>query len=71
MTKIACGGLHTLVLLTNGEVYSFGCPDNDTLGRAAGVGVDDNRCTTPGRVELNVPIDLISAGDLHSLAANS
>jgi regulator of chromosome condensation len=29
---VACGGLHTLVLTDNGEVYSFGCNDEGALG---------------------------------------
>ena len=31
--KIACGGLHTIILTTGGDVYTFGCNDEGALGR--------------------------------------
>jgi regulator of chromosome condensation len=31
--KIACGGLHSIVLTTDGLVYTFGCNDEGALGR--------------------------------------
>ena len=31
--KIACGGMHTLILTTKGFIYSFGTNDESTLGR--------------------------------------
>lgn len=62
--SVVCGGLHTLILLTNGEVYSLGNNDDGALGRAG----EEN---TPAKVDLPVPIDMISAGDSHSIACNS
>ena len=62
--SIACGALHTLVLTTNGRMFSFGCNDDGALGRQG-----DEK--TPLPVELNHPIDMISAGDSHSIACNS
>ena len=62
--SVVCGALHTLILLTNGEVYSLGCNDDGALGRSG----EDNR---PEKVDLPVPVDMISAGDSHSIACNS
>ncbi len=62
--SVTCGGLHSLILLTNGDVYSVGCNDDGALGRAG----DENR---PLKVDLPVPVDMISAGDSHSVACNS
>jgi hypothetical protein len=31
--KIACGGLHSVVLTTDGKAYTFGCNDEGALGR--------------------------------------
>lgn len=62
--SVVCGGLHTLILLTNGEVYTLGCNDDGALGRTG----EEN---APGKVDLPVPIDMISAGDSHSIACNS
>jgi regulator of chromosome condensation len=61
---IACGGLHTLLLLTSGEVYTLGCNDDGALGRPG-------NSTIPAKVELSILIDIISAGDSHSIACNS
>ncbi len=35
--KIACGSLHTLVLTTMGQIYSWGCNDDSALGRITSV----------------------------------
>lgn len=46
-------------------VYSWGCNDDRVLGR-------DGCETQPGLIDLEgIPFDLISAGDTHSMAANS
>lgn len=62
--SVACGALHTLLLTTNGRVFSFGCNDDGALGRSG-----DEK--TPLPVELSHPVDMISAGDSHSIACNS
>ena len=31
--KIACGALHTIVVSTEGRVFTFGCNDEGALGR--------------------------------------
>ena len=62
--SIVCGNLHTVVLTTNGEVYTFGNNEDGALGRSGDA-------KTPGKVELDQPIDMISAGESHTIACNS
>jgi len=47
-----------------GKVYSWGCNDDGALGRP---GVENK----PMLVDLPCPVDMISAGDSHSLFCNS
>ena len=61
--KICCGGMHTLLLTSQGNIYSWGCSDGGTLGRE---GTDN----IPSKINLNIPIEDISAGDCHSIAYN-
>jgi len=66
--KVACGSLHTILLLTNGEVYSFGCNDDMALGRdTKQEGFYEN---VPGLVKLPERMDMIAAGDCHSITCN-
>jgi regulator of chromosome condensation len=63
--KIACGGMHTLVLTTMGTVYSWGCNDDSALGREGTDGL-------PALVEgITMPVNHIVAGDSHSVAYNT
>lgn len=50
---IACGGLHNAVFTEQGQVYTWGCADDGSLGR----GGDEN---LPALVEVRKPI--VSAG---------
>ena len=60
--QIVCGGMHTLILTTLGKVFSFGCSDDGSLGRQGPEKV-------PALVEeINIPINCIAAGDVHSIA---
>ena len=61
--KISCGGMHTLLLTSQGNIYSWGCSDGGTLGR-------DGTDNIPTKVNINIPIEGISAGDCHSIAYN-
>ena len=61
--KISCGGMHTLLLTSQGNIYSWGCGDGGTLGR-------DGTDNIPTKVNINIPIEGISAGDCHSIAYN-
>lgn len=56
--------MHNLILTNVGEVYSWGNNDSLQLGR-----VDDPK--RPNLVNLKTTVDLISAGEVHSFAANS
>lgn len=62
--EVACGGQHTLILTTSGRVFSMGSGDEGQLGR-------EGPASVPGPVALAHPVDMISAGEAHSCAANS
>lgn len=62
--KVVSRGIHTVALSSTGVVYSWGCNDEGALGRA---GAEN----TPLRVDLNIPVTDISAGDSHSIAINT
>lgn len=64
ISKIACGALHTVVSTVEGQVFTFGCNDEGALGREGPEKV-------PIEVKLGHIIDLISAGDNHSIFASS
>ena len=62
--KIACGGMHTLVLTTMGTIYSWGCNDDGALGREGSENI-------PVLVDsITMPMNNIAAGDSHSVAYN-
>ena len=56
--------MHNLILTSQGEVYSWGNNDSLQLGRT-----EDPK--HPKLVDLKTPVDLISAGEVHSFAGNS
>jgi len=64
VSKVSCGSIHSIVLLTDGRVFTFGCNDEGALGR---IGIE----CLPTQVQLEDPVDLIAAGDNHSIFANS
>lgn len=68
VSKITCGSQHTLVLNSSGQVYSWGNSDDGVLGRTITGETSD---TVPALVELDSQVDMISAGDSHSVFANS
>lgn len=49
-------------MTSNGLLYSWGCNDDGVLGR---IGTDNE----PGLVEFPIPVDSISTGDSHAVAA--
>lgn len=59
--KIESGGLHTVALANNGQVFSWGCNDDGVLGRTG------TECI-PMRVTLPEPVTDISVGDNHTIA---
>lgn len=64
ISTIAVGGFHSLFLTTNGEVFSFGSNEDAALGRTGNT-------QKLARVEFDHPIDMISAGESHSVACHS
>jgi len=62
---IAAGGMHTVVLNSDGEVYTFGCNDEGSLGRQV---EEEEECFEPGKVEIDGRVVMISAGDSHTAA---
>lgn len=70
ISQIACGGMQTLLLSTTGEVFSFGGNDAGELGRLPKDGASDPD-TRPAKVEFNIPITNVEAGDSHSVAYNT
>lgn len=61
--QIAAGGYHALVLLDNGDVYSWGLNDNGQLGLG-----DSLSRTAPTKVTLPRPALAVAAGRAFSLA---
>ena len=59
---IKCGQMFTMVLSTEGNVYTFGCADN------GGIGHEDS--IPAKRVNINFKAKGISGGDCHGLAYN-
>ena len=57
--------MHNLLISNYGKVYSWGCNDDGALGRSGGIE------KIPGLVDLPCPIDMIAAGDSHSIFGNS
>ena len=45
--EIVAGGMHTIVLDKKGEVWTFGCNDEGSLGRVVG---EEEECFIPGKV---------------------
>lgn len=65
--QIVCGGLHTAALGLDGRLFTWGCNDDEVLGR----GGDES---SPGVVEgglLGKRVVLVTAGDSHMAALTS
>lgn len=63
---VAAGHSHSLVLLENGDVYSFGRADYGQLG--IGKLPKELKVTTPTHIDSLVSCEWIAAGDYHSMA---
>ena len=59
------GGMHTVVLDKDGEVWTFGCNDDGSLGRVV---EEEEECFLPGKVPLPEKMVMLSAGDSHTAA---
>ncbi len=60
------GNNFSVALKSNGEVWSFGCNDQDQLGQ--GTSVTAAQVSTPGRVSVPYGIIQVSAGAAHGVA---
>merc|ERR1712013_833665 len=63
--EVVAGGMHSVVLDKNGQVWTFGCNDEGSLGRVVG---EEEECFVPGQVSLPAPVVQVSAGDSHTAA---
>ena len=63
--EVVAGGMHTAVLDSEGQVWTFGCNDEGSLGRVV---AEEEDCFVPGKVEIEEKVVGISAGDSHSAA---
>jgi len=67
-TEITCGGMHSVAVTDDGQVYTWGCNDDGALGRLTSG--DDGEEYLPRKVTLpeGVVVVNVSAGDSHSAA---
>lgn len=63
IVDVCAGGMHSLCLTKQGEVYSFGCNDEGALGRDTS---EEGSEFTPKKVKLPKKVLKVSAGDSHS-----
>merc|ERR1712013_312866 len=63
--EVVAGGMHSVGLDKNGQVWTFGCNDEGSLGRVVG---EEEECFVPGQVSLPAPVVQVSAGDSHTAA---
>ncbi|XP_064626742.1 regulator of chromosome condensation-like [Lineus longissimus] len=65
VVQVHAGGMHTVCLTVNGEVYTFGCNDEGALGRDT---TEEGSETLPVKADLLEKVVQISAGDSHTAA---
>ncbi|XP_048116861.1 regulator of chromosome condensation [Alosa alosa] len=65
VVQAVAGGMHTVCLGESGKVYTFGCNDEGALGRDTS---EEGSEMSPGKVELEERVVLVSAGDSHTAA---
>jgi regulator of chromosome condensation len=63
IVDVQAGGMHSLCLTVNGEIYSFGCNDEGALGRDTS---EEGSEMKPDKIQLPKKAVKISCGDSHS-----
>ncbi|XP_077991221.1 regulator of chromosome condensation-like [Glandiceps talaboti] len=63
--QVEAGGMHTVVLTSEGKIFTFGCNDEGALGRDTS---EDGSEYEVGVVPLNSRVVQVSAGDSHTAA---
>ncbi|XP_055373431.1 regulator of chromosome condensation [Condylostylus longicornis] len=63
VVDICAGGMHSMCLTKNGDIYSFGCNDEGALGHPT---TEEGSELVPGKIDLPGKSVKISAGDSHS-----
>lgn len=65
VVRCAAGGMHSLLLTEKGEIFSFGCNDDGSLGRPT---ENEEDCFVPKLTPLPEPVAKLAAGNIHSVA---
>lgn len=65
VVQVCAGGMHTVCLTTDGEIYTFGCNDEGALGRDTS---EEGSETLPAKIKLPAKVVQVSAGDSHTAA---
>lgn len=65
IVDVCAGGMHTVCLTSDGEMYTFGCNDEGALGRDTS---EEGSEFVPAKVELAGKVVQVSAGDSHTAA---
>ncbi|KAL5017227.1 hypothetical protein ScPMuIL_006816 [Solemya velum] len=61
--QVCAGGMHTVCLTVDGQIYTFGCNDEGSLGRNTS---EEGSETWPAKVEMPTKIIQVSAGESHT-----
>ena len=62
--QVACGGMHSVALTFDGKLFSWGCNDDDSLGR----GGEESECHPVGGALAGAEVAMVTAGDSHTAA---
>ena len=62
--QVACGGMHSVALTFDGKLFSWGCNDDDSLGR----GGEESEAHPVGGALAGAEVAMVTAGDSHTAA---